>query len=94
MNMKTPAGQSMASVEYDMTQRIVNRPNSVETKLINLIKQIQLDAYKAGMSEAAVLLRSRMVPGIELSIAQTRRNVTLDEGARDVLSARDRKTSL
>lgn len=80
--MKTPAGQSLASVEYDMTQRIVNKPNPVETYLINLIKQIQLDAYKAGMSEAAKLNKHK------------HEHIKITEFRVLILSERDRKTSL
>lgn len=50
--------------------------------LLPIIKQIQLDAYKAGMSEAT-----------EITLL-TSNNLTHDEIASLILSARDNKTTL
>lgn len=54
------------------------------------IKQIQLDAYKAGMAEASEICKSKIVTPTEIPELKTR-NRHLESVSIDILSARDKK---
>lgn len=58
----------------------INQDEEWDYNMIEQIKQIQLDAYKAGMSEAANIAMTGQRS--ETSVAQ------------DILAARDNKTSI